>query len=111
MPPISTSTGAPAALAFSDGANVLTNGIVSAAAPSPPAIDVATNQFLLSLSTLLDSQESQHGLFSLVLLFIKKPFVLLKAASLYESRPVIFNLNNRCAAGKFSTASILKWMT
>jgi hypothetical protein len=45
-------TGAPAALAFSDGANVLTNGTATATPPMPPATDVAINQLRRPLSTL-----------------------------------------------------------
>ncbi|AJG21182.1 hypothetical protein RR42_m3823 [Cupriavidus basilensis] len=48
---MSASTGAPAAFAFSDGANVLTNGTATATPPMPPATDVAINQLRRPLST------------------------------------------------------------
>jgi hypothetical protein len=48
---ISTSTAAPAALAFSEGWKVLTKGTAVAATPAPPTTQVVTSQFLLSLST------------------------------------------------------------
>src|SRR5574338_249099 len=40
--PISASTGAPAALARSDGVRLATNGTAAATATAPPAADVAT---------------------------------------------------------------------
>src|SRR5450830_210929 len=50
IPEISTSTAAPVALAFSDGCKLLTRGTATAATPMPPTAQVATIQFLLSLS-------------------------------------------------------------
>jgi hypothetical protein len=49
---MSISTGAPAALAFSDGANVLTKGSATAAVPTPPATDVAISHLRRLLSML-----------------------------------------------------------
>jgi hypothetical protein len=49
---MSISTGAPAALALSDGANVLTKGSATAAVPTPPATDVAISHLRRLLSML-----------------------------------------------------------
>ena len=49
-PAMSTSTAAPAALAFSDGAKLLTKGVASAAAPAAPAHVEAMSQVRLLLS-------------------------------------------------------------
>jgi hypothetical protein len=49
---MSISTGAPAALALSDGANVLTKGSATAAVPTPPATEVAISHLRRLLSML-----------------------------------------------------------
>jgi hypothetical protein len=54
---MSTSTAAPAALARSDGWNVLTNGTATAAPPTAPAQDVAINHVRLLVSTALSLME------------------------------------------------------